>query len=277
MLAMKPMKEQSARPEDAFASRPARDPASASRSALLVLALSLAVISPIQAPAQDAPPPAKYPDRPSVDQYLSSSPAAEIALARTAAAKSVSDNATILVLGKNGYETAVQGSNGFTCYVGRSWEQDFDDPEFFSPKGRTPQCWNAAAVRSVLPSILERAQWVLAGVSKEEMIARTKAELAAHEIGTPAPGSMAFMLSKDQYINDAATNWYPHVMFFMPAVPGDGGAAWGANLHGSPVFSTTSDVEPITTYFVLAPKWSDGTLSPADVVSTSKPDEQHHH
>ena len=245
--------------------------ASKSVGVLWLLCLPLAWSSP--ASAQDAPP--KYPNRPPIEQYLSSSPAAEIALARTAAAKSVSDNATILVLGKDGYETAVHGSNDFTCYVGRSWEQDFDDPEFFSPNGRTPQCWNAAAASSVLPDILKRAQWVLAGVSKEEMLARTKAELAAHEIGTPAPGSMVFMLSKDQYINDAVANWYPHVMFFVPAAAAEG-SAWGANLHGSPIFSTTSDVEPITTYFVLAPKWSDGSLSPADV-STSKPDEQHHH
>lgn len=253
-------------------------------SALLMLALSLAVICPVGAAAQDAPPPPKYPSRPPIEQYLPSSPAAEITLARTAAPKSVSDNAAILVLGKDGYETAVQGSNGFTCYVGRSWEKDFDDPEFFNPHGSTPQCWNAAATSSVLPDILKRAQWVMAGVSKDEMLARTKAELAAHEIGTPAPGSMVFMLSKDQYINDpvpgmgGGSNWRPHVMFFVPAAAaGAEGSAWGANMQGSPIFSTTSDVEPITTYFVLSPKWSDGTLSPADVDSTSKPDEQHHH
>ncbi len=241
---------------------------------LLILALW---INPVRADTASAP----YPARPPIEQYLPSSPEAEIALARTAAAKSVSDNATILVLGKTGYETAVQGSNGFTCYVGRSWEKDFDDPEFFNPHGSTPQCWNAAAVSSVLPDILRRAQWVMAGVSKDEMIARTKAELAAHEIGTPAPGSMVFMLSKDQYINDPVmggkSNWRPHVMFFVPAAASADGSAWGADMPDSPIFSTTSDIEPITTYFVLAPKWSDGTLSPADVVTTSKPDGQHHH
>lgn len=247
------------------------------RSRSFMLALYLAVFSP--AWAADSTP-AKYPSVPPIEQYLMADQASEIALARSAAPKSVSDSATILTLTKDGYVTALKGSNGFTCYVGRSWEKDFDDPEFFNPHGRTPQCWNAAAVSSVLPDILKRAQWVLAGVPKDEMLARTKAELAIHEIGTPAPGSMVFMLSKDQYINDpipgVASNWYPHVMFFMPAVGGAEGSAWGANQHGSPIFSTTSDVEPITTYFVLAPKWSDGTLSPADV-STTKPDEQHHH
>src|SRR5579872_7310794 len=153
---------------------------------LFILGLSLAVISPVRADAARAP----YPNMSPVERYLPASQAAEIALARTAAPAAVSDKAEILVLGAHGYETAVQGSNGFVCYVGRSWEKDFDDPEFWNPKGRTPQCWNAAAVSSVLPDILKRAQWVLAGVSKEEMLARTKAELAAHEIGSPAPVSM---------------------------------------------------------------------------------------
>ncbi|HEV2212079.1 MAG TPA: hypothetical protein VGS99_01910 [Gammaproteobacteria bacterium] len=206
--------------------------------------------------------------------------ATEIALARSAAPKAVADNATVLVLGKDGYETAVQGTNGFTCYLGRSWEKDFDDPEFWNPHPRTPQCYNAAATSSVLPDIRRRAQWVLSGVSKDEMIARTKAGVAAHEIGIPAPGSMVFMLSKDQYINDpqpgAPASWYPHVMFFVPAAPGEEGSAWGGNVHGGPIFSTTSDIEPVTTYFILAPKWSDGTVTPY-VTPATKGDEQHHH
>ncbi|MGA9852616.1 MAG: hypothetical protein WBR15_06765 [Gammaproteobacteria bacterium] len=231
------------------------------------------------ASAQAAAP--MYPNMAPTHRYLVSSQAAEIALARTAAPKSISDKATILTLSKDGYETAVQGTNGFTCYVGRSWEMDFDALEFWNPNVRTPQCYNAAAARSVLPGILKRTQWVLAGISKHAMLVRTKAELAAHEIGTPAPGSMVFMLSKEQYINDptpgVGANWYPHVMFFVPAAGGAEGSEWGANVRGSPIFSTTSDVEPITTYFVLAPKWSDGSLSPADHIrSSSKAGEQHH-
>jgi hypothetical protein len=53
--------------------------------------------------------------------------------------------------------------------------------------------------------------------------------------------------------------WYPHVMFFVPATED---SKWGANVRGAPIFSTTSDVLPITTFFVLAPKWSDGSLGP---------------
>jgi len=221
-----------------------------------------------------------YPVMAPVEQYMPTSQAAEIALARSAGPAAVSDKAEILVLGAHGYETAVKGTNGFVCYVERSWGKDFDQPEFWNPKIRTPQCWNKAAASSVLPEFLKRTQWVLAGVSKDEMLARTKAALAAHEIGSPAPGSMAYMLSKDQYINDpqdgAESRWYPHVMFFVPATEASN---WGANFRGGPIFATTSSVEPITTFFVVAPKWSDGSLGPYVPVqaATTAKSETHSH
>jgi hypothetical protein len=213
--------------------------------------------------AQSQTPKNPYPAMAPLEQYMPTSQAAEIALARSAGPVAVADKAEILVLGAHGYETAVKGSNGFVCFVERSWGKDFDQPEFWNPKIRTPQCWNKAAAVSVLPDQLKRTQWVLAGVSKEEMLARTKAALAAHEIGSPAPGSMAYMLSKEQYIQDpqdgAEARWYPHVMFFVPATEASN---WGANVRGGPIFSTTSSLEPITIFFVVAPRWSDGSLGP---------------
>jgi hypothetical protein len=246
------------------------------RMPLLILASSLAVISPTGADAAKDP----YPHMAPLERYLPVSRAAEIALARSAAPAAVSDKAEILVLGVHGFESTVPGSNGFVCYVGRSWEKGFNDPEFWNPNVRTPQCWNAAAVRSVLPEYLKRTQWVLARLSKEEMAARTKAAWADHEFGAPAPQSMAFMMSKDQYISDptpgAEAHWYPHVMFFVPTTED---SKWGANV-GGPIFATTSDAEPITTFFVVAPNWSDGALGPyAQTVptATTAEAETHHH
>jgi hypothetical protein len=215
-----------------------------------------------------------------VDQYLMADRNAEIALARTAGPAAVAEKAEILALGAHGYETAVQGSNGFVCLVARSWAKDFDSPEFWNPRIHTPHCVNAEAASSVLPDYLRRTQWVLAGVPKEEMAARTKAALSAHEIGLPAPGSMAYMLSKNQYIQDpqpgAEARWYPHVMFFVPATEG---SKWGANLPGGPMFAATSDVLPITTFFVIAPKWSDGSLGPyvPSPAATTAKSETHRH
>ena len=247
---------------------------------LLALWAGPSYADPAPAPTTAAP---AYPAMFSVERYLPASQAAEIASARSAAPASISDKAEILVLGAHGFEAVVQGSNGFVCYVGRSWEKDFDDPEFWNPTIRTPQCWNAAAVSSVLPGYLKRTQWVLAGVSKDEMLARTKAAVAIHEIGSPAPISMAYMLSKEQYINDVppgqSAHWHPHVMFFVPTVVGEEGSAWGANGPGAQVISTTSDVWPVTTYFVVSPKWSDGTLAQyttASAATTAKPETHHH-
>lgn len=93
---------------------------------------------------------------------------------------------------------------------------------------------------------------------------RTKAEFASDEVGPPAAGSMAYMLSKRQYIHDPSpaqgpANWHPHVMFFVCATDG---SPWGANVPGGPLFSATSDAEPVTTYFLVVPDWSDGTPGP---------------
>jgi hypothetical protein len=53
-----------------------------------------------------------YPTVRPVEEYLLARDA-EITLARTAAPTAISREATILVLGRRGYETAVQGTNGF--------------------------------------------------------------------------------------------------------------------------------------------------------------------
>jgi hypothetical protein len=222
---------------------------------LLILVLSLAVINPTGAVAGQNP----YPNMAPLKNYLSASQSAEIALARSAGPAAVSDKAEILVLGAHGYETAVKGTNGFVCYVARSWDNDVDNAEFWNPKTRGPMCLNPAAVRSYLPYYLQRTQWVLSGVSRAEMIDRTKAAIAAKQLIAPEAGAMSFMLSKDGYLGDSAAGpWYPHVMFWGPPV---GGAEWGADVPGSPVLSAPSDLLPLTMFFVPVRKWSDGTLA----------------
>ncbi len=70
----------------------------------------------------------------------------------------------------------------------------------------------------------------------------------------PAPGAMCFMMSKEGYLSGARGHWHPHLMFYLS---GAGAASWGANLPGSPVMG--GDPEPVVTYMVLVPKWSDGS------------------
>jgi hypothetical protein len=230
---------------------------------LFTLALSLAMTSPARADGVKNP----YPSMAPVAQYMMDRDA-EITLARSAAPKEISDDATILTLGKDGYETAVKGSNGFTCLVGRSWMNDFSAPDFWDPRDLTPNCWNAAAVKSQLTEFLQRTQWVLAGVSKDEMAARTRAAWASHEYTLPAPGTVAYMMSKEQCIHaPAPCNWYPHVMFFEATAEAQ---KWGDNLKGVPVYSGVSKTDPVTTFMVVVPVWSDGTPGPYGVPAEHK-------
>jgi hypothetical protein len=95
-----------------------------------------------------------------LDQYLTERNA-EIALARSAAPPSISQDAEVMVLGRHGYETAVKGKNGFVCIVERSWTAGIDDPDFWNPKLRAPICFNPPAARSYLPLTIKKTEWVL--------------------------------------------------------------------------------------------------------------------
>jgi hypothetical protein len=66
-----------------------------------------------------------YPSMAPIDQYLMSDRDGEIAFARTAAPKSVSQDAEVYVLGPHGYEVAAKGKNGFVCVLERSWMQPY--------------------------------------------------------------------------------------------------------------------------------------------------------
>jgi hypothetical protein len=194
-----------------------------------------------------------------LEQYLMS-PSAEVALARSAAPTSISDQATILTLQRSGYETAVRGSNGFTCLIERAWMSPFGSAEFWNPKTRGPVCYNPAASKSILDYTLRRTKLALAGHTREQMLNELRAARANKELSEPAPGAMSFMMSKDGYLGDAAGHWHSHLMFYVPTAAA---ATWGANLPGSPVFLDDRGVpEPDTMFLVPVPHWSDGTAAP---------------
>ena len=219
------------------------------RNATTFLAAAFCSIVPAWADS----PATSYPAMAPIDQYRIANSADEIAMARTAAPPSISADATIMVLGAGGYETAVTGKNGFTCLVLRSWTANFDDPVFWNPKIRGPVCYNPAAVRSILPQVVERTKWVLAGVPKAQMEIRAKTSAAANT--PPEPVSFGYMMSKEGYLSDKGEHrWHPHMMFYQEHAKA---ADWGADLPGSPVVS--GEGEPITQYFVPLAKWSDGS------------------
>ena len=200
-----------------------------------------------------------YPAMAPVAQYMIPDAKAEIALARTAAAPSISDGAEVRVLGKDGYATAAKGSNGFVCIVERSWGAGTDDPDFWNPKVRSPICFNPAAARSFMPVYLMRTKLVLAGKSKAEIVQATDAAFDKKELPALEPGAMCYMTSKQQYLNDRGVHWHPHLMFF---VSGDAAKSWGADLPGSPVMAANDPEERATIMMVWVHDWSDGTPGP---------------
>ena len=201
-----------------------------------------------------------YPAMAPAEQYRIADAQDEIALARSAGPPSISIDAEVLVLGKRGYEVAVKGRNGFVCFVERSWAAGFDDPEFWNPKLRAPNCFNPPAVRSVLPQYLERTEWVLAGLGRSQIVEKARAAFAGHRFIAPEPGSFSFMLSRQGYLSDdAAGPWLPHVMLF---VAHGQAAAWGAGLEGSPILGTDGSPFEPTVLFIPVRSWSDGSPAP---------------
>ena len=229
-------------------------------------ALLIALAAAHHAMAQDAANP--YPKMAPVDQYLMTDRNAEITLARSAAPASISGDATVLVLGRQGYEKAVEGKNGFVCLVARSWTGPFDWPEFWNPKVRAADCLNPQAARSIVPIFYLRAKLAMAGRTKAEMLAAVKAAYANRQLPNLENGAMDYMMSKSSYLTDEGEHNMPHLMFDTLVKDGKD---WGSGAEDSPVMSSPywfmspethpemKGLPPILVFLIAAPTWSDGT------------------
>jgi hypothetical protein len=212
-------------------------------------------------PGQAQAPKTAYLNMAPLDQYLMADRGAEIALARSAAPEAISREAKILVLGRHGYETAIEGKNGFVCVVERGWMSPSDAPEFWNPKIRGPICFNPPAARSVLPTTLERTELVLAGRTKAEIIDGNKAAFEKGGLPPLESGAMSYMMSKEAYLTDGNDHNLAHLMFYAPPLDGK---AWGADLPKSPVMLIPQfkGAQPIDVFIVPVGRWSDGSAAP---------------
>jgi len=227
--------------------------------ACLSLVLILGLIGIKQGWAQA--PKTAYSNMAPFDQYLMEDRNAEIALARSAAPEAISGEAKVLVLGRHGYETAMEGKNGFVCVVERGWMSPSDAQEFWNPKIRGPICFNPPAARSVLPTTLKRTEMVLAGRTKAEIIEGNKTAFEKGELPQLEPGAMSYMMSKEAYLTDSDDHNLAHLMFYAPPLDGK---AWGADLPKSPVMLIPQfkGAQPIDVFIVPVGRWSDGSAAP---------------
>jgi hypothetical protein len=133
----------------------------------------------------------------------------EIALARSAAPPTVSDSATIYVLGDSVWEVAVRGSNGVACHVNRSWIASLE-----------PHCYDAEATASILPMELRRTELLHRGGSVDEANREIAEGLASGRFRLPRRLAMSYMMSAAQQLisedGRAVGKWRPHVMIFFP-------------------------------------------------------------
>ena len=228
--------------------------------ASLSAALVLALLGMQSGKAQSSK--ATYSSMAPIDQYLMTDRNAEIALARSAAPDAISADAKIMVLGRHGYETAVEGKNGFVCVVERAWMSPSDAPEFWNPKVRGPICFNPPAARSVLPTTYKRTEMVLAGRTKAEIIEGNKVAFEKGELPALEPGAMSYMLSKRAYLTDREGHNLAHLMFYTPLLDAKD---WGADVAESPVMLIPQfkGAQPIDVFIVPVGKWSDGSAAPA--------------
>lgn len=221
------------------------------------LFLLLALGVPSMAAGQDSA--SAYPRMAPVEQYLMADRNEEIALARSAAPDSIARHAEVLVLGRRGYVTAVRGTNGFVCYVGRGWSSAAD-ADYWNARVRVPLCLNAPAARSYLLRVTRITDLALAGRTLTEVNTAIAAALARRELPPMAPGAMCYMMSKLGYGGDSAPHWPSHLMFFYSDTDP---AIWGANVPGSPVFAVADPLEHLTQFVLAVPHWSDGTEDPS--------------
>jgi hypothetical protein len=228
------------------------------RSLIVFVSLAAALIlvssSPRRIQGQESKDP--YPTMAPLEQYLMDRNA-EIALARSAGPASISRDARILVFSRHGFETAVEGKNGFVCMADRGWMLPFDKPDFWNPKVRLPLCMNSAGARFHLPLAFRTTEWALAGMTKDQMSAHLRTAYDNRELPLPENGSMCFMMSKQQNFGDKEGNGDDsHLMFWFPQ--GER-MDWGAEADDSPVNVHQFSPQPVTEFTISTSKWSDGT------------------
>jgi len=162
--------------------------------------------------------------------------APEIALAKSAAAASISDRATIKVLTTSGFKVVHQGDNGFVCMVMRGFSAPTYTPAPFrdlvyDPSVRAPICFNPQAVREVLPYYELRTKLAMQGKDPEEITKGVEAAYARGELPKREGVSFAYMFSADQNLASGVGHWHPHVMVFAPYYDN---AMVGGNPFGAP-------------------------------------------
>ena len=114
----------------------------------------------------------------------------QIALAESAAPAEVSSKATIYILGPKGDEKVREGTNGFSCFVGR---------HFLKPTETTiaPQCLDAEGSRTLLLVYMRGEQLRSSGKSEAEIKADVTSGYKEGRHKNPSKPGFLYMMSSE--------------------------------------------------------------------------------
>ena len=140
----------------------------------------------------------------------------EIALARSAAPARVSEDATILVLTESGYDTAVEGSNSFTCLVLRSFGNPTHAHAYlYDPGVVVPECLDENASRTILPMQLLRAGLAMRQAPPAEIEAAVREGFRSGRLQRTTTVSFSYMMSAAMTMSGGQP-LTAHVMVYLP-------------------------------------------------------------
>jgi hypothetical protein len=133
-------------------------------------------------------------------------------LVRSAAPPEISDEATLYILGKDGYEMVQKGTNGFSCMVDREL-----------PETQEPQCFDAEGSATTLLARLRVEELRAQGVPEDKIAAEIEDGYKTGKYKAPRKTGIVYMLSRENWVlADAATrqivHFGPHLMFYAPYV-----------------------------------------------------------
>jgi hypothetical protein len=135
----------------------------------------------------------------------------QIKLALSSAPSEVSSKATLYVLSPKGYEKVREGTNGFSCLVGRSFEGTTE-------ASMDPMCYDAEGSRTLLLVKMREEELRAKGKSEAEIKADIANGYKAGRFQAPSKPGFVYMLSSENFIRDPETGKsgpFPgHLMFY---------------------------------------------------------------
>jgi hypothetical protein len=136
----------------------------------------------------------------------------QIELALSAAPVEVSSKATVYILGAKGYEKAREGSNGFSCFIWRSFRETMQ-------VSAAPACFDVEGSRTLMVTAMRREELRAQGKSEAEIKDDIAKGYKEGRYKAPGPGFLYMLSNENYFYSSSAKQWGavpPHVMFYAP-------------------------------------------------------------